>query len=385
MKGTNPISTNWSSPKKFIQIELELSSFDWISYHQIYPFLLSQTSLILFPYLHTQSRLNELNSTKKYSLSNLLSAKGLDYPSFRSSLAELEKFKLVSIFSSSEDTLTLRLSTPLPIRELIGKLGSSNIPDFKLSEWKYSIERYSSLEELTFLPKTEGPKEYREIQLEGLSNDHQQLYWAYYDELFKSFGREFSLSREIIDLIEKYWVSEKISSSKLMNLSLMALRLDSEGKHFLSITELSRLIDSELGLIANEVNEEDYLLFWRNLLNKRDRRELKKQFKALFSSHSEITFYLKLTKKVQAPATLENWVKDCKNKKFSQAIINGILSFVYSLLKKIPVNYLIKMSESLVNDGIKSSDQFLQHIKEILKYELANKNRLGITQQELTV
>lgn len=60
-----------------------------------------------------------------------------------------------------------------------------------------------------------------------------------------------------------------------------------------------------------------------------------------------------------------------------------MLSFVYSLLKKIPINYLIKMSDSLVNDGINTIDEFLNHLKSFAKHELKNKNRFKVLNEEL--
>ncbi|RAO95282.1 helicase DnaB [Mycoplasma wenyonii] len=370
-----------NSAEKFIQIELEPTEFDWISFHQFYSFILSKKSLILFPYLYAQARINELNSSKKYSLSNLLNAQEISYSEFRELISELEDYKLVSIFSK-EELLTLKLSSPRPLKELIkSEKLIHKLPSFKLAEFKYIFEKYQNSTELTFSKNTDSS----ENQLSNLNSDQIKLYWSFYDNLYKTVEKEFTLSPAIVELIESHWNNEQLSSSRLIELASLSLRIDESNNYYLSISELSNLINEELNLSKKEFNLDEYHSFWQNLHSHKDKKALKKQFKSLFSDYSEIIFYLKLTKKKQAPAKLEQWIQDCIKKHFEKSIINGMMSFVFSLLKKIPINYLIKMSDSLVDDGINTIDQFLNHLKGFAKHEIKNKNRFKVlSSEELT-
>ncbi|CBZ40900.1 hypothetical protein [Mycoplasma suis] len=192
------------------------------------------------------------------------------------------------------------------------------------------------------------------------------------------------MSLEIIDIIKDYWKNDKIDSSKLIKLSSLSIKLNEKNEYYLSISELSELIKNELNLLDDsEFRIEEYHLFWKNFLNYKDKKELKKQFKLLFSKHTNIIFYLKLTRRKNIPLAMENWIKECNQKNFNPTMLNGIISFIFSLLKKIPVRYLITMCENLSNDGIHTTEQFLSHIKEVLRYEKNKKNRLGLTIEEI--
>ncbi|ADX98391.1 replication initiation and membrane attachment protein, DnaB2 [Mycoplasma suis str. Illinois] len=380
------ISSNLSQTEKFLVIELEAREFDWISFFQIYSFSLSRTSLVLFPYLYGQSRINSNNKTETYILLNLLNHLSIDYSEFRKSISELEEYKLISIYSPAkslkENTLIIKLNSPLPIKELIyNPYFSKNIPENKISELVYGLEKYEEISEISF---SQEKKEEKDIDLKSLSSEDQNLYWSFYDELYKNLGREFILSLEIIDIIKDYWKNDKIDSSKLIKLSSLSIKLNEKNEYYLSISELSELIKNELNLLDDsEFRIEEYHLFWKNFLNYKDKKELKKQFKLLFSKHTNIIFYLKLTRRKNIPLAMENWIKECNQKNFNPTMLNGIISFIFSLLKKIPVRYLITMCENLSNDGIHTTEQFLSHIKEVLRYEKNKKNRLGLTIEEI--
>ncbi|AGX89342.1 hypothetical protein [Mycoplasma parvum] len=188
-----------------------------------------------------------------------------------------------------------------------------------------------------------------------------------------------------MEIIKDCWKNNKISPSKLIKLSTLSIKLNEKNEYYLSISELKGLIKNELNPIEDDFDIEKYHLFWKNFLNQQDKKELKREFKELFSKYTNVIFYLKLTRKKNVPLAMENWIKECSNQKnFNATILNGIISFVFSLLKKIPVKYLTTMCENLNNDGIHTTDQLLSHIKEVLKYERVKKNRLGLTVEEIS-
>ncbi|CCE67061.1 hypothetical protein [Candidatus Mycoplasma haematominutum] len=375
---------NSEKKSESLQIDIDPVEFDWISYFQVYSFLLSKKSLILFPYLYSQNRVNSLNPSSKYSFENLLKSQKLTYQEFRESIQELEKHKLISIFSGKknlDEHLILKLHSPENIRELLSKkkILENLIPEFKLTELIYSIGRTKEYDELTFSKELSQ----KVNNLSNLNSKDKKLYWSFYDELYKSFGKEFELSHKIVEILEKYWENQKLSSSRIIELSRSSMKTNEKGEYYLSIVELTNLINEELKVVSSEFQIEEYHQFWKKLHISRDKKELKRQFNKLFSNCSAVSFYLKLTRKKQAPTTLESWITECIQKNIDQSIINGILSFVFSLLKKIPVNYLKKMSETILNDGINTTNQFLSHLKEVLKYEIQNKNRMGVIIEEL--
>ncbi|AHC40066.1 replication initiation and membrane attachment protein, DnaB2 [Mycoplasma ovis str. Michigan] len=373
-----------NSTEKFVQIELEPTEFNWISFYQFYFFILPKKSLILFPYLYSQARINELNSSKKYSLNNLLQPLDINYLEFKDLISELEKQKLISIFSEEENSrelLILKLNSPESLKQLVKVESLSNqLPKFKQAELNYGFEKHQDSIELTFFKNSNES----ENSLENFNSDQIALYWSLYDGIYKIVEKEFTLSPTIIKLIENYQQNQQLTFSRLIELASLSLRISESNDYYLSIFELTNLINEELGINQKLFKGEDYHSFWQNLHNRKDKKDLKKEFKSLFSDYSEITFYLKLTKKKQAPAKLEQWIQDCIKKHLEKSIINGMMSFVYSLLKKIPINYLIKMSDNLINDGINTIDQFLTHLKNFAKHELKNKNRFKVFSEELT-
>lgn len=54
------------------------------------------------------------------------------------------------------------------------------------------------------------------------------------------------------------------------------------------------------------------------------------------------------------------------------------MSFVKTLLHKIPVNYLIKLSETLYENNATDFESFISHIRDVISHDADNKDRLNI-------
>lgn len=68
---------------------------------------------------------------------------------------------------------------------------------------------------------------------------------------------------------------------------------------------------------------------------------------------------------------------------FQFPVINSLLSFVMCLLGKVPINYLIKVSETLKNSYSANKIGIIKLAKNVMENDIRNgKNRLNVKIQE---
>lgn len=212
-----------------------------------------------------------------------------------------------------------------------------------------------------------------------LSDD---IYFRFYNGVSKLLGCEFNLSDEVQELIRKYYVQQQsISLEKLQQFAYLSTE-EKNKKYSIVLDNFLFLINQELQKSNQKIDIEKYDNFWKELLWMDDLK-IKMSFEELFSTCKCEDLYKLLTGKSKVPATLNKWIRDCvQNKGFSFPLLNATLSFVQTLLKKIPVNYLIKLSQTLMENEDLKQDKFIEYIKKVIIHDSENKNRIDLKNRE---
>ncbi|OAL10269.1 helicase DnaB [Candidatus Mycoplasma haematobovis] len=353
-----------------IRILTELLEENWFSFHQIYAPLLSEKAKNLYINFYYQQSINERLNIHAYSFKSFLKNSKIKEEEFEEVFQELNELGLAkkkiksNINTASEVLIKLKraldIKEALKIEKIKGKL-KATLTKEKFSELKLITEEVEEFEEEPIVEK------------EVLNKD---IYCEFYNGVFKRLNEEFSVNDETLSLIKEY--EKVITMEEFQNFAYQAIK-ELDGKYHISHNHFQFLIEQKINNNSDEKFDSfQYDLFWKGLLDNPDSKS-KKIFKSLFSKYDCETLYKKLTNKPKTPIGLNKWIRDCiQNKNFSFPIINATMSFVKTLLHKIPVNYLIKLSDTLYENNATDFESFISHIKDVISHDADNKDRLNI-------
>lgn len=354
-----------------IRILTELLEENWFSFHQIYSPLLSEKAKNLYINCYYQQSINERLNIQAYSFKSFLNNSKIKEEEFEEVFQELNELGLAkkkikaSINDSSE--LLIKLERALDIKEA---LKVEKIQE-KLKT-TLTKEKFSELKLIT--EEVEEFEEEKEVKKEILN---KEVYCEFYNGVFKRLNEEFSINDETLSLIKEY--EKAITMEEFQNFAYQAMK-ELDGKYHISHNHFQFLIEQKIDNTSSDEKFDSfkYDLFWKGLLDSSDSK-CQKAFKSLFSKYDCETLYKKLTSKPKTPIVLNKWIRDCiQNKNFSFPIINATMSFVKTLLHKIPVNYLIKLSETLYENNATDFESFISHIRDVISHDADNKDRLNI-------
>ncbi|AEW46017.2 putative replication initiation and membrane attachment protein, DnaB2 [Mycoplasma haemocanis str. Illinois] len=347
---------------------------NWFSFHQIYDSILSEKAKRLYIQCFYQKSINERLKIERYSFNLLLKNLKIDETNFESSLQELIDVglakKKIELVGKSKREILVSLKGISTLQE---ELKDKNLK----SRLKRSIskEKYSELEmiigESDFYSEFNYPEEIKEE--EALD---KKTYFNFYNGVFRRLGCEFTISDEVSLIISS--VKDKFSMDELHDLAYRSVQ-ESKGKYFVSKNNLQFLIDQKLNSNKNEkFCVGDYDDFWRGLLE-RSKIKTKETFSSLFSKYECEVLYKKLLNKQDIPDSIHKCIRDCiQNKNLSFPIVNASISYIKTLLGKIPAKYLSKFSDTLFGNGYTDYESFINHIRDLLIHESKNKDRLNI-------
>ncbi|AEG73841.1 putative replication initiation and membrane attachment protein, DnaB2 [Mycoplasma haemofelis Ohio2] len=350
---------------------------NWFSFHQIYDSILSEKAKRLYIQCFYQKSINERLKIERYSFSLLLKNLKIDEDDFESSLQELIDIglakKKVKLIGGSEREILVSLRGISTLKEELKDKNLKSRLKGSVSEEKYS-ELKMIVGESDFDAEFNYPEETKEEEVLD-----KKTYFNFYNGVFRRLGCEFTISDEVSLIISS--VKDKFSMDELHDLAYRSVQ-ESKGKYFVSKNNLQFLIDQKLNGSKNEkFDVDDYDDFWKGLLE-RPKAKTKETFISLFSTYECEALYRKLLNKQDIPDSIHKCIRDCiQNKNLSFPIVNASISYIKTLLGKIPAKYLSKFSDTLFRNGYTDFESFINHTRDLLVHESKNKDRLNINRE----
>lgn len=375
---------NLKSPSNYekLKIFIDIKTLDLISFSQIYSVILDQKTSYIYLHIYSQKKIFDHLNIIYYELSSLLKNLNLTYSEFKAHIHKLEKLKLAKLsIKNNVDGVEYYVSlfSPLCVSEALKNESIKSKLKEHLSEEKFS--------ELCLL--TENNDVGYDLELNNLnSNDNffedkktiidKQVYCEFYGGILKTLSEDFTVSDNVLDNVYKYYVKEKIISMELIQKFALDAMKKKDKKYYICENAFNFLLKNSINKKDVLISSEQYDEYWRNLL-KMTKDEAIKKFKLLFSEYETNNFYIQLTKKNKVPSVFSKFIKNCiANKNLSYELINAVISFTNTLLKKISVKYCERVCETLHEEELYSIEQVIDHFQEVIESDLKNKNRMDI-------
>ncbi|GCE63192.1 hypothetical protein MHSWG343_01700 [Candidatus Mycoplasma haematohominis] len=372
--------TQESMKNHIIRLQKRVISPDWFAFNQGYTPLLSKEATILFMNLFSQSEINSQLDIDSCDFNKFIRNYGLTEKEFISCLDELSRLQLIKITrktnAKQETEIFIQLQKIKSLDKLLidksfGKMLKQKLPKEKYLELVLMLE-----DENDISYELDSFEEQPAVEEKTVDKD---IFRDFYDGVTQLLKAEFTMCPEVLDTLHQYQTT--LDVTKLQQIAWLSTIKAQNGKYMISPKHFSFLTEQEATCPKINSDLDKHKKFWGSL-NVADDEIINKQFKELFRQGNPFMVYAALTGRNWVPGTLKGWIKNCVQKGFSFPLISALMSFVTALIGKISVNYLIKVSDTLVNDYAGNREGLIELVRNVIESDLnSGKNRLNASRQ----
>lgn len=333
---------------------------------------------MLFMSLYFQGDINTQLSIESYDFKKFANNCGINEQEFNACLKELTDVNLIKtstkINAKKETEIFIKIQPVKSLDKLLKDKSFNSSLKQKLPKEKY-LELMLILEDESNVSYelSNTDEEQKPAEEKALDNE---VFRGFYEGVSSLIKTEFSMCPKVMETLKNY--ASILNKEKLHQIAYMSTIKTQDKKYEISHKHFSYLAEQEAFVSDLTINLDEHKKFWGSLNIEND-ETIKKQFKELFHKGNPCAVYSGLTGKIRIPEVLNIWIKSCvQDKGFSFPLMNALMSFVMSLLGKIPVNYLIKVSETLHTNYTGSSTSLIELVRNVIESDLnSGKNRLN--------
>lgn len=402
---------------KFL-ITTELGQFDQLSFDNFYTPIIGGDGVYLYLQLNNINELLKImnRSNSAMQLEDFLGRLNWDFQRFENARILLEQTRLLRTFvskDSEQDTnYHLILGNPKSIVEAFNdpklnlllkqKVGSKNNVIFDnlnfLSEYQNN-----------FFMKINNQNAYEITNFELLEDLHnstnasllpKEIKEEFYSNIFGSFLKPFEISDVVYNLIYQFHIEESVFDIRKISLFGFKALKSKNGKYYIdekyfemilkenllkksSESEKMSLSSVETGFaIVEKTTKEDYYDFWVNLINF-SLEDFEKHYYKYFDNLTPETFYSQyINNNNKMSSTLISKINDAISREIPIAMINLVMSFTYTWIKKLNVKYFDKTLESC-SWCVGNLESLFNHFFNIIVSDIDTKNRFDYSQESI--